>query len=163
WLDSMAGLHAILSGALHIMHLKMYLHGLTAAVWQDKDMQAILPIWNSIYSSMSLMVNQNSPPHKDTNGQKVWLDTLLTVRRYAPLDFIVPELGMQFRYNSGTVLAMSGVALVHQVDGTDGDQACCQVQVYPQGTRLQDRVTGGKSEWPKSRLRDRGQVRLDQS
>ncbi|KAI6141076.1 hypothetical protein BKA82DRAFT_3957899, partial [Pisolithus tinctorius] len=116
WLDSMAGLHAILSGALHIMHLKMYLHG-----WEAL---AILPIWNSIYSSMSLMVNQNSPPHKDTNGQKVWLDTLLTVRRYAPLDFIVPELGMQFRYNSGTVLAMSGVALVHQVDGTDGDQAC---------------------------------------
>ncbi|KIO01846.1 hypothetical protein M404DRAFT_149251, partial [Pisolithus tinctorius Marx 270] len=76
WLDSMAGLHAIPSGALCIMHPKMYLYGQealmrlrsVAAAQQDEDMQAILPIWNSVYSSMSLMVNQKSPPHKDTNG-----------------------------------------------------------------------------------------------
>ncbi|KIO09145.1 hypothetical protein M404DRAFT_50781, partial [Pisolithus tinctorius Marx 270] len=90
WLDSMAGLHTILSGALCIMHPKMYLHGWEALMqlrsmavaWQDKDMQAILPIWNSIYSSMSLMVNWKAPPHKDMNGRKVWLDTLLTVGHY---------------------------------------------------------------------------------
>ncbi|KIN94536.1 hypothetical protein M404DRAFT_168052, partial [Pisolithus tinctorius Marx 270] len=39
----------------------------------------------------------------------------------------------------------------------------CEVQVYPRVTGLQDRVTGVKSEWPKSRPRDRGQVRLDQN
>ncbi|KAI6141647.1 hypothetical protein BKA82DRAFT_4018647 [Pisolithus tinctorius] len=76
WLDSMAGLHTVLLGALRIMHPKMYLHGREALMrlrsmavaWQDEDMQAILPIWNSVYSSMSLMVNRKSPPHKDTNG-----------------------------------------------------------------------------------------------
>ncbi|KIN95954.1 hypothetical protein M404DRAFT_164623 [Pisolithus tinctorius Marx 270] len=124
WLDSMAGPHAVLLGALCIMHLKMYLHRLMAVAQQDEDMQAILPIWNSIYSSMSLMVNQKSPPHKDTNGQKVWLDTLLTVRCYTPLDFVIPCQGCRQEVSPGTVIAMSGVALVHQVNGTDGNQAC---------------------------------------
>ncbi|KAI6157873.1 hypothetical protein BKA82DRAFT_163810, partial [Pisolithus tinctorius] len=87
WLQCTAGLQAVLSGALRIMHLKMYLHGWEAirrlrskaAKRQDEDMEAVLPMWNSVYSSMSVMVNRASPAHKDTNGRKVWLDTLLTV------------------------------------------------------------------------------------
>ncbi|KIO02639.1 hypothetical protein M404DRAFT_147770, partial [Pisolithus tinctorius Marx 270] len=132
WLQCTAGLQAILSGALHIMHLKMYLHGWEAitrlrskaAEWQDEDMEAILPMWNSVYSSMSVMVNHTSPPHKNMNGQKVWLDTLLTVGNYPWLHFLVMELGIQLQYNLGTVIALVGLALIHQVNSIDGNRAC---------------------------------------
>ncbi|KAI5999877.1 hypothetical protein F5J12DRAFT_724348 [Pisolithus orientalis] len=81
-------------------------------------------MWNSVYSSMSVMVNCTSPAHKDMNGQKVWLDTLLTVSNYPWLHFLVLELRIQLQYNPGTVTALAGLALIHQVDGIDGDQAC---------------------------------------
>ncbi|KAI6153820.1 hypothetical protein BKA82DRAFT_170024 [Pisolithus tinctorius] len=117
WLDSMAGLHASSIGCIAKSCTRKctYTGGRRSCdsdQWQShgktEDMQAVLPIWNSVYSSMSLM----SPPHKDTNGRKVWLDTLLTVGRYTPLDFVVPELGMQEQ------------SLVHQVDSADGNRAC---------------------------------------
>ncbi|KAI6142211.1 hypothetical protein BKA82DRAFT_3985308 [Pisolithus tinctorius] len=81
-------------------------------------------MWNSVYSSMSVMVNCTSPPHKDMNGQKVWLDTLLTIGNYPWLDFLIPELGIWLQYNLGMVIALVGSALVHKVNGIDGDQAC---------------------------------------
>ncbi|KIN94820.1 hypothetical protein M404DRAFT_167285, partial [Pisolithus tinctorius Marx 270] len=132
WLQCTAGLHAVLSGALRLIHPNMYLHGWEAiarlrskaVAWQDQDMEAVLPIWNSVYSSMSVMVNCTSPPHKDTNGRKVWLDTLLTIGNYPRLDFLVLELRIRLQYNPGTVIALVGSALVHQVDGIDGDRAC---------------------------------------
>ncbi|KAI6145613.1 hypothetical protein BKA82DRAFT_3981435 [Pisolithus tinctorius] len=80
-------------------------------------------MWNSVYSSMSVMVNRASPAHKDTNGQKVWLDTLLTISNYLWLHFLVLELGIRLQYNPGTVIALVGSALIHQVDGIDGDWA----------------------------------------
>ncbi|KAI6137881.1 hypothetical protein BKA82DRAFT_3994189, partial [Pisolithus tinctorius] len=90
----------------------------------DQDMEVVLPMWNLVYSSMSVMVNCASPPHKDMNGQKVWLDTLLTIGNYPRLDFLVLELGIRLQYNPGTVIALVGLALVHQVDRIDGDRAC---------------------------------------
>ncbi|KIN95840.1 hypothetical protein M404DRAFT_33802 [Pisolithus tinctorius Marx 270] len=87
-------------------------------------MEAVLPIWNSVYSSMSVMVNRASPTHKDMNGRKVWLDTLLTIGNYPRLHFLVLELGIWLQYNPGTVIALAGSALIHQVDGIDGDRAC---------------------------------------
>ncbi|KAI6143750.1 hypothetical protein BKA82DRAFT_28660, partial [Pisolithus tinctorius] len=98
WLQCTAGLQAVLSGALRIMHPKIS----KAAERQDEDMEAVLPMWNSVYSSMSVMVNRASPAHKDTNGRKVWLDTLLTVGNYPRLHFLVPELGIRLQYNPGT-------------------------------------------------------------
>ncbi|KIN94590.1 hypothetical protein M404DRAFT_34876 [Pisolithus tinctorius Marx 270] len=132
WLQCTAGLQADLSGALRIMHLKMYLHGWEAirrlrskaAERQDEDMEAVLPMWNLVYSSMSVMVNRASPAHKDTNGWKVWLDTLLTIGNYPRLHFLVLELRIWLQYNLGTVIALAGSALIHQVDGIDGDRAC---------------------------------------
>ncbi|KAI6140496.1 hypothetical protein BKA82DRAFT_33802 [Pisolithus tinctorius] len=87
-------------------------------------MEAVLPIWNSVYSSMSVMVNRASPTHKDMNGRKVWLDTLLTIGNYPRLHFLVLELGIWLQYNPGTVIALAGSALIHHVDGIDGDWAC---------------------------------------
>ncbi|KAI5980638.1 hypothetical protein F5J12DRAFT_732413, partial [Pisolithus orientalis] len=132
WLQCMAGLQAVLLGALCIMHPKMYLHGWEAitqlrskaATWQDEDMEAVLPMWKLVYSSMSVMVNHTSPAHKDMNGQKVWLDTLLTVSNYLWLHFLFLELRIWLQYNLGTIIALAGSALVHQVDSVDGDQEC---------------------------------------
>ncbi|KAI5987048.1 hypothetical protein EDD15DRAFT_2144726, partial [Pisolithus albus] len=86
----------------------------------DMDMVSALSIWNSVYSSLSVMVNHATPYHTDVNGQQAWLDMLLTVGDYQPLDFVLPALKLWLRYNPGTIVTLSGLALEHGVGHADG-------------------------------------------
>ncbi|KAI6156212.1 hypothetical protein EDD17DRAFT_1489641, partial [Pisolithus thermaeus] len=97
WVDEMSEFHVLLSGTLVVIHPCMYASGwevlirLGADTQQrgDTDMSSILLIWNSVYNSISIMANHATPYHRDVNGQQQWLDMLITVGHYAPLDFIV--------------------------------------------------------------------------
>ncbi|KAI6009979.1 hypothetical protein BKA83DRAFT_4133076 [Pisolithus microcarpus] len=102
WLADMAGVHALLSGALMVIHPRMYRAGKEALshlsakanAEADTDMISALSIWNNVYSSMSIMVNRATPYHTDINGRPSWLDMLLTVGDYKPLDFVIPTLDL---------------------------------------------------------------------
>ncbi|KIK10805.1 hypothetical protein PISMIDRAFT_123904 [Pisolithus microcarpus 441] len=136
WVNEMSEFHALLSGTLAVIHPWMYSSGREALIHlemeakqcEDVDMASILPSWNSIYNSVSIMVNRATPYHTDVNGREPWLDMqshmLVTVGDYPPLDFIIPTLNLQFRYNPGTVIAMLGSALEHGVGHTNGNRAC---------------------------------------
>ncbi|KAI5984747.1 hypothetical protein EDD15DRAFT_2201055 [Pisolithus albus] len=64
WVDEMSDLNALLSGVLSVIHPRMYETGREALIrlnniaerQNDADMRSILPIWNSVYNSMSIMV-----------------------------------------------------------------------------------------------------------
>ncbi|KAI5989711.1 hypothetical protein EDD15DRAFT_2147363, partial [Pisolithus albus] len=56
-----------------------------------------------------------TPYHMDINGQEPWLDMLIMVGDYWPLDFVVPTLELRLKYNPGMIIAMSGSALEHGV------------------------------------------------
>ncbi|KAI6022837.1 hypothetical protein PISMIDRAFT_101035, partial [Pisolithus microcarpus 441] len=135
WVNDMTKFHALLSGMLSIIHLHMYAAGHEVLIHlnniakqqEDMDMGLILPIWNSVYNSMLIMVNHATPYHTDItdiNGWEPWLDMLITVGDYRPLDFIVPTLELHLEYNPGMVIAMSGSTLEHGVGYSDGDCAC---------------------------------------
>ncbi|KAI6130685.1 hypothetical protein EDD16DRAFT_1515368 [Pisolithus croceorrhizus] len=102
WVDQMSEFHALLSGTLAVMHPCMYASGQEVLIrlgadaqqQQDTDMSSILPIWNSVYNSMSIMVNHATPYHTDVNGWQQWLDMLIMVGDYPPLDFIVTTLNL---------------------------------------------------------------------
>lgn len=132
WLTDMAKINALLSGILRIIHPRMHKDGENALrqlaekaeAEADRDMASALSIWGSVYSSMSVMVNRATPYHTDMNGRQSWLDMLLTVGDYKPLDFVIPSLELRLRYNPGTVVALSGSALEHGVGNADGNRAC---------------------------------------
>ncbi|KAI6097425.1 hypothetical protein EDD16DRAFT_1527593 [Pisolithus croceorrhizus] len=121
WVDEMSEFHVLLSGTLMVIHPHMYASGrevlirLGADAQQrgDTDMSSILPIWNLVYNSISIMANCTTPYHRDVNGQQQWLDMLIMVGHYVPLDFIIPILNLWFRYNPGTIIAMPGSVLEH--------------------------------------------------
>ncbi|KIK20412.1 hypothetical protein PISMIDRAFT_105796, partial [Pisolithus microcarpus 441] len=132
WLADMAGVHTLLSGALMVIHPCMY-HASKEALSHlsakanakaNANMISALSIWNNVYSSMSIMVNHATPYHMDINGQPSWLDMLLTVGNYKPLDFVIPTLDLRLHYNPGTVVTFSGSALEHGVGHVDSDHAC---------------------------------------
>ncbi|KIK20554.1 hypothetical protein PISMIDRAFT_71675, partial [Pisolithus microcarpus 441] len=132
WVNEMSEFHVLLSGMLAIIHPRMYAAGWEALIQldmevkrrEDMDMSSILPSWNSVYNSVSIMVNCATPYHMDVNGWELWLDMLVSVGDYPPLDFVVPTLNLWFRYNPGTIITMSGSALEHGVGHTNGNHAC---------------------------------------
>ncbi|KAI6101889.1 hypothetical protein F5141DRAFT_1008665 [Pisolithus sp. B1] len=87
-------------------------------------MSSILPIWNSVYNSVSIMVNHTTPYHTDINGWQQWLDMLIMVGNYPPLDFVITTLNLWLQYNPGMIIAMPGSALEHGVGFANGNCAC---------------------------------------
>ncbi|KAI6013901.1 hypothetical protein EDC04DRAFT_2530928, partial [Pisolithus marmoratus] len=73
-----------------------------------------------VYSGMSVMVNCAAGYHGDINGRDPWLDMLVMVGNYKPVDFILPTLKIQLWYNPRTITCMSGSALKHGVPPTEG-------------------------------------------
>ncbi|KAI5995023.1 hypothetical protein EDD15DRAFT_2195663 [Pisolithus albus] len=106
WVNDMSEFHSLLSGTLSVIHLRMYEAGREVLIRlndlanrrDDADMRSILPIWSSVYNSMSIMVNRATPYHIDINGREPWLDMLVTVGEYQPLDFVIPTLELRLRY-----------------------------------------------------------------
>ncbi|KAI5982968.1 hypothetical protein EDD15DRAFT_2202449 [Pisolithus albus] len=106
WVNDMSEFHSLLSGTLSVIHLRMYEAGCEVLIRlndlanrrDDADMRSILPIWSSVYNSVSIMVNRTTPYHIDINGREPWLDMLVTVSEYQPLDFVIPTLELRLRY-----------------------------------------------------------------
>ncbi|KAF8422995.1 hypothetical protein L210DRAFT_3422984 [Boletus edulis BED1] len=78
-------------------------------------MQLALAIWPSVYSIASVMINQVSTMHLDSNSRPQWLDPLVTVGEYEELDMVLSSLGIQLQYNPGMVVALPGPLLHHGV------------------------------------------------
>jgi hypothetical protein len=128
WLAAIFKAHAHLSAAMGVMHPQMYAVGRDALIkiWEDAstEIQEVLRVWPSVYSSLSLMVNRCSPYHLDKMGKPQWFDQLLTVGHYSDLDLVLPTLRLRLDYLPGTVVAFSGKVLIHGVGETNGDRAC---------------------------------------
>ncbi|KAI5996978.1 hypothetical protein EDD15DRAFT_2194686 [Pisolithus albus] len=73
WVHQMGEFHALLSGREALIRLDT-----EAKRREDTDMSSILPSWNSVYNSLSIMVNRATPYHTDVNGRESWLDMLVT-------------------------------------------------------------------------------------
>ncbi|KAF9222208.1 hypothetical protein BS17DRAFT_676383, partial [Gyrodon lividus] len=128
WLATIFQAQCHLSAAMGIMHLQMYAIGWAALIkiWKDasEEIREVLWVWPSIYSSLSLMVNQCSPFHLDKMGKPQWFDQLLTIGHYNGLDLVLPTLQLRLDCPPGTVVAFSGELLIHGARETDGDRAC---------------------------------------
>ena len=78
---------ATLTGAiLLIIHPQQYFISRLAqrpdSVSYMSDVKNILRIWASPYTAISVMVNRQTPVHRDTQGQHPWMDMLLTYGPY---------------------------------------------------------------------------------
>ncbi|KAI6117125.1 hypothetical protein EDD16DRAFT_1520170 [Pisolithus croceorrhizus] len=104
WVDEMSEFHVLLLGTLTVIHPHMYASGQEVLIplgvdtqqQGDAEMSSILLIQNLVYNSVSIITNCATPYHRDVNGQQQWLDMLIMVGHYAPLDFVIPTLNLWF-------------------------------------------------------------------
>ncbi|KAG2351142.1 hypothetical protein BDR07DRAFT_1386491 [Suillus spraguei] len=109
---------AIASAALRVMHPQQYFTGLRAlSHLGDKALSKELPqmletlqYWASVFNSLSIISNRETPNHRDHLSIPECFDILTTVGNYSNARMSMPSLQLEFRI------------VRHGVDGVEGDQ-----------------------------------------
>jgi hypothetical protein len=100
--------------------------------WVQSEIAEVARCWPSVVSGISVIANRASVCHTDINGHKEWYDFLLTAGTYKECWFRLPDLGLQLEYLPGTVVALNGRILRHEVvEWKGGDRVCYAHWVRP--------------------------------
>lgn len=79
----------------------------------------------SLYPSHSILVNRQTPQHRDRRNHPQVIDTLLLCGDFVNGRFFVPELNLSCPYNPGTFIMFRGGALLHRVGDWEGERRIC--------------------------------------
>lgn len=88
-----------------------------------ENLDDILKCWGAPFTGVSLMSNRQTPDHRDTLGCNRGMDLLTTVGPYEDGTLTLTGLGVQFQYDSGTVVGISGREVIHRADA-NGERLC---------------------------------------
>ncbi|KAG2351903.1 hypothetical protein BDR07DRAFT_1316744, partial [Suillus spraguei] len=76
----------------------------------------------SVFNSLSIISNQETPNHQDHLSIPECFDILTTMGNYSNARMSMPSLQLEFRYDSGCMIALSGKNCETWVDGVEGDR-----------------------------------------
>lgn len=80
--------------------------------------------WPSPFTAMSIISNKESAIHRDARGFAPFYDLLATLGDYRNGRFYSPTIGVSFKYDPGTIIALNGKVLPHGVCSVDGNRVC---------------------------------------
>ena len=124
---------ALLGGILYIVQPELFEAGMDCfnrlkaneSVHKEFAMfTEVLELWATPFNALSVICNRASPLHRDAQGDQQWFDLITTVGEYSGAQLILPDVGMQMEYASGTVVAFSGKRLRHEVTPHVGNRIC---------------------------------------
>lgn len=112
------------------MHPEQYWAGLRTlsnlgniAVSKDlPQMPEALQYWASVFNTLSIISNRETPHHRDHMSIAECFDILTTVGNYSNARMTMPNLQLEFKYNSGCMIAFSGRIVRHGVYDVEGDR-----------------------------------------
>ena len=128
WLHAISESNGILSAILAVIHPKLYDAG-----WQaikclgdtpEIGTKDLLDKWASVFSSVSVISNRITTPHRDISSRPNWYDILVILGSYQNCDLKLPGLGISLEYGPGMVVGISGKVLEHAVPSFKGDRVC---------------------------------------
>lgn len=133
WLSEVMIFSALMGGVLRIMHPDLYAAGIQALVElagspelvkEGNDVLPILAVWSLPFSSYSIISNRKTPVHRDNSSRPAWYDMLVTLGAYEDGDLRLPGIGLTFDYRPGSVVALGGKLLKHEVPEVEGNRVC---------------------------------------
>ena len=82
-------------------------------VMKTENLEELMEVWSSPFTTASLMSNRDSPLHRDVGASPTCMDLLVSVGTYTSGEFFVPGLGLRLWYRPGTVIGLLGWAVRH--------------------------------------------------
>jgi len=122
WLGEMEDISTYLGAIVSVINPAVFKTGASCIreisknpyrVAKRENLEDLLKIWRSPYTSASLISNRDTPLHRDNSGGYSTMDLLLSVGNYSNGRFQTPGLGYEFMYNSGTVIGIVGRIFMH--------------------------------------------------
>ncbi|KAF5334254.1 hypothetical protein D9611_014586 [Ephemerocybe angulata] len=133
FIRSLQEYNALVGGMLAVIHPDLYdvalatwktIHHCPAGSTRPDRVQELLGIWASPFTAISLIVNRETPIHKDRLGGQNYLDAVATFGNYVNGRFEIPALGMRFRYNPGCVIFLNSYNFAHGASRVEGERYC---------------------------------------
>ncbi|KAG2033979.1 hypothetical protein BDR03DRAFT_984674 [Suillus americanus] len=121
---------AIATAALRVMHPEQYFAGMQAfSVLREKAESKELPkmsenlqYWASVFNTLTIISNQETPNHRDHLSIPECFDILPTAGNYSNACMSMPSLQLEFKYDPGCMIAFSRIIVRHGVHAVEGDQ-----------------------------------------
>ena len=131
WLDGMAGTNLLLGAVVGLIHPTSFKTGAecVSAIGNNENIQKaenlgeLMKIWTSPFPAASVINNRDTPIHRDNGATYASMDCLTSVGPFAIGKFIVPAIGLEFLFRSGTVICLLGRVLPHAAEVT-GERMC---------------------------------------
>lgn len=102
--------------------------------------------WLSAWSGITLIVNRETPYHRDSGGSISMYDLLVSSGTHQSCYIEVEELGAEFLYLQGTMLALSGKVLMHRVMSWAGGERICAAHFMKDA--VHHRLNQPRPSWP---------------
>lgn len=81
--------------------------------------------WPSVYTGISIMSNRITPPHRDAACYLQDYDLLVSAGNHRKAKLVIHDTGHAFAYSPGTVVALCGSILTHEVPTwSEGERLC---------------------------------------
>ncbi|KAG2357286.1 hypothetical protein BDR07DRAFT_1224706, partial [Suillus spraguei] len=77
------------------------------------QMPETLQYWASVFNSLSIISNRETPNHRDHLSIPECFDIITTMGNYSNAQMRMPSLQLEFRYDSGCMIAFSGRIVRH--------------------------------------------------
>ncbi|KAG1787389.1 uncharacterized protein HD556DRAFT_1246919 [Suillus plorans] len=117
------------SAALRVMHPELYWASVKTQIklarWAmdngHDEIYTCLQLWASVLNCAAVICNRQCPLHRDPRSPPEGFDVMTSVGEYYDGLMTLSNLGIQLRYNSGAMVACSGLIVRHGVTFT-GDR-----------------------------------------
>ena len=102
--------------------------------------------WTSPYTGISVISNRATLSHVDGKGHKRWYDILLGFGTYTSASLRLPDISAELDYLPGTVIAINGKFLRHEVTSWIGGDRICYAHFMRK--EVLDRLGVSIPSWP---------------
>ena len=131
WLAVMGETNQLIGAVVGVLNTPTFATGINcvhaiennAQIAKRENLHNLLAVWSSPFIAASLINNRNTPLHRDNGATYASMDMLASIGPFHTGKFMVPSLGYEFLFRSGTVIGLLGRVVPHAAEVT-GERLC---------------------------------------
>jgi len=131
WVAAMEETNLFLGAVAGVINAEAFMTGVNCVQAIENDariakremLDDLLTVWSSPFIAASLINNRNTPLHRDNGATYASMDMLASVGHFQSCKFMVPSLGYEFLFRSGTVIGLLGRVVPHEAEAI-GERLC---------------------------------------
>ena len=138
--------------ALALIHPDLYRASLESIskIKNDKNLVAHyhqnVQLWPSAFSAIQVIVNRQTPCHRDQGAFPTSYDLLLSLGTHSDARMTLREIGASFLYTPGSVMVLSGKVLLHECMSWSGGERICVSHFIKDS--VHERCAVQRPNWP---------------